>query len=678
MPAPTSTRQEKHTRPARYARPDVGQLRNWLWEMFGSNEGWLDLGYIEGDPKERPMTRDGWHYYNPNDLDDLAERCCALVEQYGNAYHSIGLYREPRRAIEALSFLPGIFVDDYPGRATRPATCLLETSQRNYQAFWLVPGGIDAATFHALGQAVARATGGGPNSCNAAHMIRFPGSINTKPGKGSFAARYHANPSYPRYNVEQLRAAFPQAKHGPNLVLAELDNETREDIEYWRANIDSLLKNGIPKRMVPRPGRQPGQTYNILRGIQDVPGDGSSSMWRATLMRGLLLHGYPMAEAIALAMHLAPPARTQSDTWLFADCVRLFGKAQDKLGPKYKPTASRPNGKSSPVKNTEAPTEPPRPRGRPLTDTLSADVLYAWFCDNAVGTPAKVIGTVDDVAAEFNVPRSQVERAERELRKRGLIKRGWKRHTSWVELPHFRPCKNPPRTKGRAVPAPMPKSDESEVQCKERGCTGETHPEHTHPTGGCVSPQTPPAQAQASASTSTLRLREPASVVERRERQARLRELNPAELEQRRDELRRQARRAYKPWERRELEAQAREVEAELGLRRDESLDAMFALGGEQEADRLILQPEAAPAQRACSEPPVFLLASVRLVVVEQPEGWYACEQVGDELFHTDEVCYLTEKAARDAAQAMVLAQREWQRLCDGSLAGMGSLDGLE
>jgi hypothetical protein len=607
--APISTRQEKHPGPARYARPDAERLRNWLWGMFGRNEGWLDLGYIEGDPKERPMRRAGWHYYTPNDLGDLVERCCALVEQYGNAYHSIGLYREPRRDIEALSFLPGVFVDDYPGNGEMPASALLETSRRNYQAFWLVPGGIDAATFRALGKAMARATSGGANSCNAAHIVRFPGSINTKPGKDNFAARHHANPTHPRYTVEQLRAAFPQASDAGPVAAPDLTSEQREQIDYWRENATHLLNDeGLPRRF-----RSPkGQARLMLTGkIKAVAGDGSSSMRRAVLMRGLLLHGYPMPEAVALAMHLVKPARGQDDTWLLTDALRLFERERVKLGEKYAPSASRPKGQNSPVKNHQNTPEPPRPRGRPKEDTLSADVLYDWFCTEAVGTPARVLCTVDDVAQELGVPRSQVERAERELRERGLIERGAKRHNSWVELPHFRPFKNPQRTKGRAVPAPKPETDDGAAQCKERGYTGETQAPHSRPTGASVPPQTPSRTGATSASPGTLRLREPANVVERRERQARLRLLNAAQLEQRRHELLGQARQSFKLWELRELEAQAREVEAELGQRRDESLVAMLAQA-EQEADRPKQQAQPAPAQRAAAPPSAPRPAPVR------------------------------------------------------------------
>jgi transposase-like protein len=119
---------------------------------------------------------------------------------------------------------------------------------------------------------------------------------------------------------------------------------------------------------------------------------------------------------------------------------------------------------------------------------LAPDVLYDWFCSEAVGTPARVLVTIADVAQELGVPRSQVERAERDLRDRGLIERGAKRHNSWVELPHFRPFKNQQRTRGRAVPAATPKTDDGAAQCKEQACTGET----PHTATAVCPPPTPP------------------------------------------------------------------------------------------------------------------------------------------------------------------------------------------
>jgi hypothetical protein len=129
---------------------------------------------------------------------------------------------------------------------------------------------------------------------------------------------------------------------------------------------------------------------------------------------------------------------------------------------------------------------------------------------------------------------------------------------------------------------------------------------------------------------STLRLREPASVIERRERKAKLTKLNYAELEQRRHDLLNQARMARKPWERRELEAQAQEVSDELGNRRDQGIEAMFALAGRQEAEGENQQSETAPAKRAAL--PVLMQQGEAehdfdaLVASALPEGWQEAE----------------------------------------------------
>jgi hypothetical protein len=50
---------------------------------------------------------------------------------------------------------------------------------------------------------------------------------------------------------------------------------------------------------------------------------------------------------------------------------------------------------------------------------------------------------------------------------------------------------------------------------------------------------------------------------------------------------------------------------------------------------------------QAESEP----LAPPRLVIVPEGDGWYVCEHEGDELYHTNNVCYPTEAAARMVAQ---------------------------
>jgi predicted transcriptional regulator len=45
------------------------------------------------------------------------------------------------------------------------------------------------------------------------------------------------------------------------------------------------------------------------------------------------------------------------------------------------------------------------------------------------------------------------------------------------------------------------------------------------------------------------------------------------------------------------------------------------------------------------------LPTQAHLVVVEQPDGWYVCKHEGDDLYHTNNVCYPTEAAARMVAQ---------------------------
>jgi hypothetical protein len=40
-------------------------------------------------------------------------------------------------------------------------------------------------------------------------------------------------------------------------------------------------------------------------------------------------------------------------------------------------------------------------------------------------------------------------------------------------------------------------------------------------------------------------------------------------------------------------------------------------------------------------------------------EGWYICEQDGDDLYHTDEVRYPTEAAAKEAARLARAAAQE-------------------
>jgi hypothetical protein len=321
----------------------------------------------------------------------------------------------------------------------------------------------------------------------------------------------------------------------PHLVLVpDLPEETRTQIDYWRDHIDHLLN----EQKIPRRLRNPrSQARRVLTG--ELSGfDADSSLKRAVLMRGLLLHGYPQAEAVALCCELVPPARGQNDTWLVTDCLRLFEKERARLGEKYTPSSSRPKGKPSPFKNTDTDT-PARPRGRPAEDTTTWEGLELWYAEEMNLYTGKVDHTVSSAANSLEVPRIQIERAEREGRRLGRMRRvvSADRGSSWVELIRGDDSGRPRtqeqgqqdavpgthRTRGRYAPgritasadestrrdtaqqaetvspfknadipeygAATPETTTEDVQCKEHA---HARKEHYHTPSGVCSPPTPP------------------------------------------------------------------------------------------------------------------------------------------------------------------------------------------
>jgi len=422
-----------------YPRPEEEQVRAWFLDLFGGHTGWMELGYVYGDPNEVDLTIAGWHWYSPDNVDTLVEHCCDLVEQYGNAYHRVSLLSQKRRKEDAVSFIPGIFGDDYSSGAALPATDLLESSQDNFQAYWRVEGGIDVATYKELSTRLESQAGFSSNSKNAIHFVRFPGSINTKAGRNNFVARHHRDPTVRLYTVKQLRSAFPKAKReklpgarksGAEYV-ADLPPETRKSINYWRANIGMLLNDeGLPELLT----NPETHAYKILKGeLKEIDGDSSSSMHRASVMSGLVGHGYPQAEAIALAMCLVPPAKHKSEQWLLGDAARLFDKYRKKLDKEYKPTDIHSDAESDACNNRTEPA-PARTHGRPVVYTFTADDLLQWMKENGNGAKCTVFGTRAEHAIQIDISGHKLRRLEDELARTGRAVRKTHRHASWLEL----------------------------------------------------------------------------------------------------------------------------------------------------------------------------------------------------------------------------------------------------
>jgi hypothetical protein len=111
-------------------RPDLEAVCSWLYHHYGQNTGWIECFWKDGNPQDE-LTLSGriWLRYDPATFDEVVDTYSDLVACYGNVYLSIGLYHEQRRAFDAVSYLPGLFVDDYTGGAALPASALLVTSQ---------------------------------------------------------------------------------------------------------------------------------------------------------------------------------------------------------------------------------------------------------------------------------------------------------------------------------------------------------------------------------------------------------------------------------------------------------------------------------------------------------------------------------------------------------------------
>jgi hypothetical protein len=546
---------EKHSYclPHLWEAPSAPETAQFFMLLYGNQHGWCRLFAHDGNPQDQTtQNREYWQYYDGSP-DALLYEYTHLVKRYGNVYVATTLFTK-KQGIETNALpLRVVLVEDYLGGADLPCSFLVQTSASSSHAYWKLPAPLPVDQYKPIARAMTHQLGGDPSGA-CVKLVRPPGSVNRKPNRNNYRAVLRINPDAPDcYSIDDLTAAFPPGQQPELVLVPELSLELQRQIDYWRDNIDELLNDeGVPRRIVPKPGKKETQTYRVLAG-KDTSFHADSSLTRAVVMRGLLLYGYPQAEAIALCCELVPPARGQNDAWLLTDSLRLFEKERAKLGNKYSPSASRPKGKCSPVKNTTYDTPTKRRRGRPKTDVLTADGLYLYYQEQGAGSPCKILKTVQEVANDLHVPKSQVERAERELRNRGEMRREISscRRYSWVELPNVRPCKNPAepasdgfsaespdiaetklhdlereytgesagaedngspcknhaRPQGRYVPekpAAAPESVNAESQCKEPAHTGET----PHTASAVCSPPTPPPQTPDTAVTDRRTLAE--------------------------------------------------------------------------------------------------------------------------------------------------------------------------
>ncbi len=424
---------------ARHSIPDT----SFLEFLFGDTEGFLEIGFIHGDPDAKPRPplrfrdRKGakrWWYYSRANASRIAAYLNRLGVDYGNVYLSRTLYDRQARPSDGGIPKPSriIFLDaDKKIQQDRALTGFVRTNDGRGHGYILLSEDADASTIEDISRRAARALGTDASGSDIEQLVRWPGSRNTKRGANFPVTQVYLDG--PTYSINELQIAFPPVDRSDvdNTYNASSDDA---EVDGWRGRIRDLIgPNGVPRRLT-NPNHQ---AYQILTG-KKVPlkpdRTPDASMMRAYLINGLIAYCYPDSEIMAIALYYG---NFSVDSHKDADDIRRdVANLIRKYRPKYKDRVPVPSTYSSAHTKQSANDRPPTKRARKdRPHLIDADGLLAYYQQN-LDAGNTVLQSRKDVAAANRISLPTLDRLERQLRDRGLIARqtNTARTLSWVEV----------------------------------------------------------------------------------------------------------------------------------------------------------------------------------------------------------------------------------------------------
>lgn len=493
------------------------EVRTFCRFLYDDEHGYAELCYAPADPRDG-LKRAGWYAY-PEQLDRLAQDAARLAEAHGDVYVSSTLYSRRERREDAARPSRIVFLDDAPEAPEGlPYSAEVATSRRSRHAYYRLDTAAPPAARHALQRRAAAALAADPSGADIAQVVRLPIGANTKGGGREPVRLAHLDLAR-TYTAEQLAAAFPPVRPPAGSAAGgDLPPDLRAQVEAVLPNIGQLLSaEGIPRRFKPA-----SQSARVLRG-ELVPvnqaGDADTSTRRAFVARGLILHGYPDAEAVALLIHLTDDGAStrKGSAWLYADCARLIAKERA-AHPHITPSASRITRSRLPEPLPEIP-RPKRGPGRPPGDRAGRvaklkRILARRAEDDVTG---RITYYRDDLAEDAGVSLRTLQTYLAEMEAAGELRRGQEGGPggrAWIDLtPRFWGADNPaatPETPAQQAPetficwgagdAPEEAIATPETPPETPPCNGEEHtPPHAPNPDPAPDPEPVPAQAGSDA-----------------------------------------------------------------------------------------------------------------------------------------------------------------------------------
>ncbi len=391
----------------------------WLNCLFGNQEGWLEVAVGKArrsDPSKIDVfpPKPAWDGvgrflpYTCETADAVARKLLHLASKYGNVYTSRSLYSRPERSRKYALPSRIIFLDDVP--ASGDYSALVETSQGNHQAYYLLDTPADAATIADLQRRAAEAHGADPSGADIEQVVRIPHSFNTKRGGWWLVRLVYQNDR--QFTVAELEARWPAVETRSSAELVALEGELRAAVRHNLGRIDAIMRRIKPHT----------ETYKQLHGERlcrdSNNNEPNTSATRYALACNLRKgFGLPDAEIIALLLHFDLGARERKgDQWLEDDVMRCIEEAHSMYpDAKTEPTRGGTSCAAKPLPQSQRRT---RGRQRKLTPES-----YLYWLRKEATSGTTVMLSRRDIADALQVHVCTVDRLERVLRDQGRIER---------------------------------------------------------------------------------------------------------------------------------------------------------------------------------------------------------------------------------------------------------------
>jgi hypothetical protein len=399
-------------------------------------EGFIELCYIDGNPKSNHLKRDSWYKIDPSKPEtyhQAVNRLETLILKYGNVYVSKSQFSKRTRA--QCFVIPSRihFVDDPRIIPTLPFSMILETSEGNTQGCYITTLPVPANESESLSRSAAIALQADQSGWDSTQVIRVPCSFNTKNGRWAIPPHIDSGIVY---EFEQLIQHYPALPFPTKITTDDYHKkfDTFDKKTYARTLPTYLDSDHVPWRCKNVPPWVRTCFINAVNGdyTHTQKNTPDASAYRYALIDALVMRGaddgfifaYLEKYTIYSTNNKKNTSRNAHDNFV-KDVVQIT----ESLRQDY------PNVKINRVdSNTSYTTK--------IDDTVAlvtikADELLAYFqrCQDDLGIIRK---TRPELADELHCTLSSLITAERLLTKQDKIKRiQHGQHGSLVFIPDF-------------------------------------------------------------------------------------------------------------------------------------------------------------------------------------------------------------------------------------------------